>query len=178
MSTPVPPPIPQVPPPVPPAVGAGLSPIAAALLAAVAPAPSMSRTAIVGGLGASGVVIYVVDRLLANDGQLAASMLTKLSPLLGPVWASWPVILVLVGVAIWAASKWGASQKARAAADYAIALGLENVAGQVATLTRHVDTGFGRLDAKVAELQVEVSTVTRRVDVLEAPPIKRRASAR
>jgi hypothetical protein len=162
----------------------------AALLAAVAPAAGTSKTVIAGGIGASGLAVFIADRLLANDGQLAASMLTKLSPVLGPVWASWPVILILLGAVLWGAGKWSASQKARAAADIAAALAaadLSHKVGDVATglaglrvevhelrgaLQDHADATDARLrshDEGLRAVQADVSVIAKRVDVLERP---------
>lgn len=199
----VPPPVVPSPAAAPPAPvpGADALPLSiAALLAAVTPTTSgPSKTVIAGGLGVSGLAVYVVDRLLANDGQLAATMLTKLSPLLGPVWASWPVILILLGAVVWGAGKWSASQKSRAAADFAAALAaaeLSHKVGEVATgldglrsevhglrgalqeHAEHVDARLRDHDEGLQAVRAEVSTVARRVDVLETPGPRRRGPAR
>ena len=171
----------------------------AALLMAVAPTAGTSKTVIAGSIGASGLAVFIADRLLANDGQLAASMLTKLSPVLGPVWASWPVILILLGAVLWGAGKWSASQKARAAADIAAALAaadLSHKVGDVATglaglrvevhelrgaLQDHAAATDARLrshDEGLRAVQADVSVIARRVDVLERPSTPRRPRAR
>lgn len=202
MSTPAPPPISQATPAVP-AVGAGLPPAVAALLAAATAAaakPGMSKAVIVGGVSVSGLAVYIADRLLADDGQLAASMLTKLSPLLGPVWASWPVIFILACTAVAGFVKWEASQKARTAADIAAALSAADLSQKVTAVAVSFDTGIAGLraelhtgldgvrrdlrehsettDTRLRAVQTEVTAVVRRVDILEASPVKRRAPRR
>lgn len=163
--------------------------------AAPAEAAQRSPMVIAGGAGGLGLAFYIADRLLANDGQIAATMLSRLSPLMGPVWASWPVIVILLGIAAWAGSKWAKSQTARAAADAAAALAAAELSGKVGAvatgleglrsevhelrgaLADHADATDARLrdhDAGLRAVQTEVSTVARRVDVLERPPTKRR----
>ena len=81
-----------------------------------APAPSgASKAAVAGGVGGAGVLIWLCDRLLVDQGEAAAATLTKLSPLLGPVWASWPVLALLVVVAWLATDRWKAAQARQAA---------------------------------------------------------------
>lgn len=170
------------------------APVASAL---PAPTASTSKAAVAGGLGGAGVAIYLVDRLLANDGQLAANMLGKLSPLLGPVWASYPVIVIMLGAVAWAAVKWRDSQTARAAADAAAAAAAAELSGKVGAvatgldglrvevhelrgaLQDHADATDARLrthDEGLRAVQADVSTIARRVDVLERPPAKRRTA--
>lgn len=155
-----------------------------------APATPTSRAAVAGGLGGAGVLLYVVDRLLANDGQLAATMLTKLSPLLGPVWASWPVLALLVLAGLYGADKWKAGQRARAAEAAAAKVAVDGLTGKVGdvavglvglrsevhelrgALQEHADRTDERLrshDEGLRAVQAEVSGVARRVDVLERP---------
>ena len=173
----------------------------AAMTAAPIPAtastlsPVASRAAVVGGVGGASLLFFVVERLLANDGQLAASMLTRLSPLAGPVWASWPILLLIAGVSLWGADKWRAGQATRAAEAAAAAVAVDKLTGgvtEVATglaglrtevhnlrtdLREHADTTDTRLrshEANLGELRAEVSHVRGRVDVLETPGPRRR----
>lgn len=166
----------------------------------LAPAPAdpaqRSPMVIAGGAGGLGLAFYIADRLLANDGQIAATMLSRLSPLMGPVWASYPVIVILLGIAGWAGSKWAKAQTARAAADKAAALAAAELSGQVGAvatgleglrtevhelrgaLQDHADATDARLrthDEGLRAVQADVSVIARRVDVLERP-VKRRAS--
>lgn len=165
--------------------------------AAPAPAepPPSSRVAIGAGVGGASLLFFVVEHLLANDGQLAATMLTKLSPLAGPVWASWPLI-VLIAVLAWiGADKWRAAQAARAteaAAAAKAAAALTGGVGEVATglaglrgevhslrgaLQDHANATDARLrshETNLGELKAEVTHVRGRVDVLERP--RRRAT--
>lgn len=159
------------------------------------PTPSTSsKAAVAGGVGGFGVVVYLIDRLLADDGQVAATMLSKLSPVLGPIWASYPVIALLVAVAWLATDKWKAAQSARAAEAEAAAEAsaeLTGKVGEVATgltglrsevhelrgaLQDHATATDERLrhhEAGLGELRSEVSHVRGRVDVLERPSTSR-----
>lgn len=174
------------------------APATVALAAVQAPTASTSKAAVAGGIGigGAGVAIYLVDRLLANDGQLAANMLTKLSPLLGPVWASYPIIVILLGAVAWAAVKWRDSQAARAAADAAAAAAAADLSGKVGAvasgldglrvevhelrgaLQDHADQVDVRLrdhDEGLRAVQADVSILARRVDVIERPASRRSA---
>lgn len=157
--------------------------------------PRSSPIAVAGGVGGAGVLLYVADRLLANDGQLAATMLTRLSPLLGPVWASWPVLFVLVVAGLYGAQQWRAGQRARGAAEAAAKVDAEQLVGKVGdvaeglaglraevhelrgALQDHADATDTRLrshDEGLRQVQAEVVGVARRVDVLERPVKPRR----
>jgi len=174
---------------------------ASPVLASAAPVEAAQRSPMViaGGAGGLGLAFYIADRLLANDGQIAATMLSRLSPLMGPVWASWPVIVILLGIAGWAGSKWAKSQTARAAADKAAAAAAAELSGQVGAvatgleglrsevhelrgaLQDHAAATDERLrhhEAGLGELRSEVSHVRGRVDLLERPAPARRAPRR
>jgi len=157
------------------------------------PPAGPSTSAVVGSITGGGIAIYVIDRLLAADGQLASAMLTRLSPLLGPVWASWPLVLLIVIVAWVIRDKWTAAQAARAlevAAAQASATALATSVGEVATglvglraaLQDHAIATDERLrhhEAGLGELRSEVVHVRGRVEVLERPPTRpARARAR
>mgnify|MGYP000128356976 FL=1 len=163
------------------------------------PPAGPSTSAVVGSITGGGIAIYVIDRLLAADGQLASAMLTKLSPLAGPLWASWP-LLVLIGLVAWLArDKWTAAQAARAlevAAAQASATALASSVGEVATglvglraevhslrgaLQDHATATDERLrhhEAGLGELRSEVVHVRGRVEVLERPPTRPPTRAR
>ncbi len=155
-------------------------PIAAAPLS---PA-GVSKGAVAGGLGGAGVAIWLIDRLLIDGGEQAAATLTKLSPLLGPVWASWPVLVLLIAVAWLALDRWRAAQarqtdEARAlrAEVGGVAVGLTGLRTEVhglrGALQDHAAATDERLrshEAGLGELRSEVSHVRGRVDVLERPP--------
>lgn len=157
------------------------------------PPAGPSTSAVVGSITGGGFAIYVIDRLLAADGQLASAMLTKLSPLAGPLWASWPLIVLIVIVAWVIRDKWTAAQAARAlevAAAQASATALATSVGDVASgltglrrevhelrgaLEVHAEKTDGRLrdhEAGLGELRGEVGRVSERVDALERPPTR------
>ena len=136
------------------------------------PPAGPSTSAVVGSITGGGIAIYVIDRLLAADGQLASAMLTKLSPLAGPLWASWPLIVLIVIVA------WLARDKATALATSVgeVATGLVGLRAEVhslrGALQDHATATDERLrhhEAGLGELRSEVSHVRGRVDVLERP---------
>lgn len=154
------------------------------------PPAGPSTSAVVGSITGGGIAIYVIDRLLAADGQLASTMLTKLSPLAGPLWASWPLVLLIVIVAWVIRDKWTAAQAARAlevAAAQASATALATSVGEVASgltglrrevhelrgaLEAHAEKTDGRLrdhEAGLADVRAEVGHVRGRVDALERP---------
>ena len=161
------------------------------------PPAGPSTSAVVGSITGGGIAIYVIDRLLAADGQLASAMLTRLSPLLGPVWASWPLVLLIVIVAWVIRDKWTAAQAARAlevAAAQASATALATSVGDVASgltglrrevhelrgaLEAHAEKTDGRLrdhEVGLGELRGEVGRVSERVNALETrPPTRARA---
>lgn len=156
---------------------------------------SASKAAVAGGVGGAGVVIWLIDRLLVDGGEQAAVTLQKLSPLLGPVWASWPVLLLLVVVAVLAFDRWRQAQARaddQAAAQAAAAAALTASVGEVAAgltglrsevhelrgaLQKHADQTDERLRGQEAGLQTvraEVSQVRLRVEELEKPRPRRR----
>ena len=158
------------------------------------PPAGPSTSAVVGSITASGIAIYIIDRLLAADGQLASAMLTKLSPLAGPLWASWPLIVLIVIVAWLARDKWLSAQAARAlevASAQASAAALATSVGEVATglgglraevhelrgaLQDHATATDERLrhhEVGLGQLKAEVTTVRGRVDALERPSTRR-----
>lgn len=156
----------------------------------VPPPVPASKTAVGAGLGGAGVLIYVVDRLLADDGVLAASMMNRLSPVLLPIWGNWPLLL-LIGVVVWVArDKWVLAQHhrsveaARAEASAAalatsvagVADGLTGLRSEVhslrADLRNHADQTDARFAATTSELQTfvrsEVGALGVRVSALES----------
>ena len=154
------------------------------------PPAGPSTSAVVGSITGGGLAIYIIDRLLAADGQLASAMLTKLSPLAGPLWASWPLIVLIVIVAWLARDKWLSAQAARAlevASAQASATALATSVGDVASgltglrrevhelrgaLEAHSEKTDGRLrdhEAGLADVRAEVGHVRGRVDALERP---------
>ncbi len=179
--------------------------IAAAMLTApavdagtVPPAPT-SRAAVVGGVSGAGVLIWLLDRLLVDGGEQAASMLTRLSPILGPAWASWPILVLLVVLAWVAADKWRAGQAARAAEAARATAATDKLTGGVAevatglaglrvevhslrgALQDHADRTDARLrshEAGLGELKAEVTHVRGRVDILERPVAASRKPSR
>jgi hypothetical protein len=152
------------------------------------PPTATSKAAVAGGVTGAGVLIWLLDKLLVDGGEQAATMLTRLSPLLGPVWASWPLVLLIVIVAWVIRDKWTAAQAARAlevAAQQASATALATSVGEVATglvgLRAEVHSLRGALQdhaTGLGELRTEVSHVRERVSVLESPATRPPASAR
>lgn len=148
--------------------------------------------------GAS-VLIYVIDRLLADNGEVAATMLTRLSPLLGPVWASYPIVLLVAVIALVGRDKWTAAQRVRAIEVAAtreaaerlaamvgeVASGLTGLRGEVADLRtdlrEHADTTDARFRSADASLRDfvhgEISPLRTRVDALEQRPRPRARAA-
>ena len=112
-----------------------------------APTPA-SKAAAAAGLSGGAVLIWLLDRLLVDGGEQAASMLTRLSPILGPAWASWP-LLALVAVLAWVArDRWNQAQYARA---------LEAVEAQRAAAS--LSAGVNDIAAGLAGLRVEVHSL-------------------
>lgn len=162
------------------------------------PTPQTNKVALAGVGGGLTLAVYVVDRLLANDGHLAATMLSNLSPLLGPVWASWPVIAVLVAAGVWAGRRLNAWQRARSDADLAAATAATELKSEVgavvagltglrtevhemrAGMTEHIaqtNEEFRGLKGDLNGVKGEVVDLRGRVAVIEAPkpkPRKRR----
>ena len=158
--------------------------------------PGASGAAVAGGVGGGAVLIYIVDRMLADNGNLAATMLTQLSPILGPVWASWPLIGLVAALALLARNKWAAAQHVRAievaaqrqAAEHLatsvgeVATGLAGLRGEVHDLRQdlrvHADTTDARFRATDENLRdfvkSEVSPLCLRIDALERKPTRRR----
>lgn len=158
---------------------------------------SRSHPLVYAGAGGLGLAFFIAERLLANDGQIAATMLSRLSPLMGPVWASWPVLAILLGFTFWFAVKWARAQTAAAAANTArleaeqaaaaaaadlsvkvgaVATGLDGLRSEVhelrGALQDHADATDLRLrthDEGLRAVQADVSVIARRVDVLEKP---------
>lgn len=157
------------------------------------PPATTSKVALGLGVGGASFAAWLVDRVMLDGGDQAAAVLTKLGPVLGPAWASWPILLLL-GVVAWLASdRWKAAQLARAAevaAAQMSATALATSVGEVATevhslraaLQDHATATDERLrhhEAGLGELRTEVVHVRGRVEVLERPPTRpARARAR
>lgn len=159
----------------------------------VPPAPPTpqptSGVAVAGGVGGVGIVIYIIDRLLSADGAVAANMLAQLSPLTGPLWASWPVLAAVVLLALYLRAKWDAAQVVRAyeaaaarAATDALARSVAGVADGLAGLRHEVadlrhdlrqhadatDARFAAADSALREhVAREIEPVVTRVAALE-----------
>lgn len=161
------------------------------------PPATTSKVALGLGVGGASFAAWLVDRVMLDGGDQAAAVLTKLGPVLGPAWASWPILLLL-GVVAWLASdRWKAAQLARAAevaAAQASATALATSVGEVATglvglraevhslrgaLQDHATATDERLrdhEAGLGELRGEVGRVSERVATLETrPPTRARA---
>ncbi len=161
--------------------------------------PATSKVALGLGVGGASFAAWLVDRVMLDGGDQAAAVLTKLGPVLGPAWASWPM-LVLLGVVAWLASdRWKAAQLARAAevaaqqasatalaaSVHEVATGLSGLRSEVhslrGALEAHADATDRRLrdhEVGLGELKAEVTTVRGRVDQLERPPASSRPRAR
>lgn len=112
--------------------------------------PSGGRVAAV--VGGSGLAFYIVDRLLADNGQVAATMLARLGPLSGPAWANWPVLLAVAGVAWWASGRWREASAARAAE----ARRAEASAAALTSSVSEVATGLAGLRTEVHSLRADL----------------------
>jgi len=146
--------------------------------------------------GSVGLAFFIAERLLANDGQIAANMLTRLSPLMGPVWASWPVLAILLGFILWFGVNWSRAQIKAAAVNAAAAAasadlsakvgaGLDGLRSEVhelrGALQNHAastDARFQTHDQGLRAVQADVSVIARRVDVLERPCKTRTGASR
>lgn len=137
--------------------------------------------------------------MLADNGEVAATMLTKLSPLLGPVWASWPLIGLVVVIALYARDRWTTAQHTRAVEVAAqreaaerlatsvgqVATGLTGLRGEVADLRGDLrehaaatDARFVSADASLRDfVHNEISPLRTRVDALERRPRSRSRAA-
>lgn len=160
------------------------SPAPLAPLVAAALAGGPSKGAVAGGVGGAGLAIYILDRLLADDGQVAATMLTKLSPLLGPVWASWPVLVIVALVAWIAFDKWRASnlihqqevaqQRADAQAQqqaiHEVVTNVAGLRGEVHGLSGRLQAHTEATEVRLVNVVAEVAGVRARVETLERPP--------
>ena len=154
------------------------------------PPATTSKVALGLGVGGASFAAWLVDRVMLDGGDQAAAVLTKLGPVLGPAWASWPVILLLIVVAWLASDRWKAAQLARAAevaAAQASATALATSVGEVASgltglrrevhelrgaLEAHAEKTDGRLrdhEAGLADVRAEVGHVRGRVDARERP---------
>jgi len=158
--------------------------------------PRDSSGLVAGGAAAAALAaIAAADQFLVAHGELGADMLQKLGPLLGPVWGNGPLLLLLVGLAWAAGRRWSAGQAARAveaAEATAATLALSGKVGDVAAglaglrtevhelrgaLQVHADATDARLrshDAGLSAVQVELSGVRTRVELLERPAPRRR----
>ena len=165
---------------------AALPPVPVAVPTAPVPA---SKAAAAAGLSGGAVLIWLLDRLLVDGGEQAASMLTRLSPVLGPAWASWPLLALLVVFAWIGRDRWNQAQHARAleavAAQQAaasLAAGVDGIASGLAGLRvevhslrtdlgRHADATDARFVSADASLRdfvkSEVAPIAARVGVLE-----------
>lgn len=163
----------------------------------VRPAEANPRLPLYAGAGGLGLAFFVAERLLANEGQIAATMLSRLSPLMGPIWASYPVIGILLGFMAWFAVKWSRAQTARAEADKiaakaaraaasaaadlsskvsSVASGLDGLRSEVHDLRESLQEHAERVEARLRDhdeglraVQADVTLIGRRVDVLERP---------
>ncbi len=140
-----------------------------------------------GGIGGAGIAIYVIDKLLADNGTVAATMLTKLSPLVGPLWASWPLLALGLVCAVLVRDRWAAAQHARAlevaaqqASSTALAAGVGNVASELTGVRNEVHALRGALQAHADAVDARfVSTDTSLREFVrgELLPVRERVSA-
>lgn len=158
-----------------------VTPTAAPVPVEPPPAPSSNRTAVGVGVGGAGFAIWLLDRLLLDGGEQAAAVLSKVGPVLGPVWASWPLIGLLAVLAWMAADKWRTYQATNATANAAlnasvasVADGLTGLRTEVHDLRGALQTHASQTEAKIAGIADKVGGVERRVDKLERPRRVRR----
>ena len=84
--------------------------------------------------------------------MLAGTMLQKLSPLLGPVWAAWPQLFAFLVFAWIAHRLWVAAQYTRAIESAAARAS----ADALATSVGHVADGLGALRGEVHSLRADL----------------------
>jgi hypothetical protein len=126
------------------------------------PAPPPSGPAVVGGIGGAGALVYLLDALLRDEGGAATNTLARLGPVLGPAWASWPLI-ALGGVLAWyAARRFHAGELRRAAEAAAAVAATEQLARGVADVGRGVDSLRGEVHSLRADLRGHVETTDQR----------------
>lgn len=145
--------------------------------------PTSSKTAVGLGVGGAGLAAWVIDRVLLDGGDQAAAVLTKIGPVLGPVWASWPLLALVIVLAYLAVSRWQLAQQRQAEANAAAATAsanLTHVVGEVNTgltgLRREVhelrdglSAHAAQTDQRLGALSGEVVAVRGRVEKLERP---------
>ena len=158
---------------------------------AVPPAPPPVRGSVGVGIGVGGAgfafLAWLVDRVLLDGGDQAAVMLGKLGPLLGPVWASWPLLALLLLLAWVAYDRWRLAQQrlaefnaAAAAASAALSHGVGEIATGLTGLRKEVHELRDGLaahatstDQRLGALSGEVVAVRGRVAELERPKRRR-----
>jgi len=123
-------------------------------------------------------------------------MMSRLSPLTAPIWANWPLIGLVVVIALYARDRWASAQHTRAVEVAAqrqaaerlatsvndVAAGLTGLRGEVhdlrADLRTHADTTDARFKTTDTNLRDfvkgEVSPLCLRIDALERKPNRRR----
>ena len=147
------------------------------------PTPSTSKTAVGLGVGGAGLAAWVIDRVLLDGGDQAAAVLTKIGPVLGPVWASWPLLALVIVLAYLAVSRWQLAQQRQAEANAAaaaasatlthgvgeIATGLTGLRREVHELRDGLAAHAAQTDQRLGALSGEVVAVRGRVEKLERP---------
>lgn len=94
------------------------------------------------------VILGIIDQMLKDHGELAATTLTKLGPIAGPVWGNWPIIFLGIVAIFLGYYCWKLSMKIRAATDAAAAKAAADLSAKV----EGVATGLTNLGAKVEDV--------------------------
>lgn len=120
--------------------------------------------------------MWLVDRLLFDGGDQAAAFLTKVGPVLGPIWASWPLLALVIVLAWLAVDRWRLAQQrqaeanaAAAAASATLTAGVGEIAAGLVGLRREVHAHAAATDERFGALSGEVVAVRGRVERLERP---------
>lgn len=145
--------------------------------------PPTSKAAVGLGVGGAGLAAWVIDRVLLDGGDQAAAVLTKIGPVLGPVWASWPLLALVIVLAYLAVGRWRLAQERQATANAAaasasatlaagvgeIATGLTGLRREVHELRDGLAAHAATTDQRLGALSGEVVAVRGRVEKLERP---------
>lgn len=133
------------------------------------PTPPTSKTAVGLGVGGAGLAAWLIDRVLLDGGDQAAAVLTKLGPVLGPVWASWPLLALVIVLSWVAVDRWRLAQQRQVAANAAAAAASAALTVSIDNVAARVDGLRGEVHERLGALSGEVVAVRGRVEKLERP---------
>lgn len=100
------------------------------------------------GWGGAIALLGVLDQFLKDHGEIAATTLTKLGPISGPVWGNWPILVLIGFLGYQAYQRWREGQAVRAAESAAAAKASAELAAEV----RDVASGLGAVRTEVHQV--------------------------